>query len=277
MFGLGFSGRVIARLLAAEGWWVGGSSRSGEAIDLPGIAVFAFDRDHSLPVGALAGTTHLLSTVPPDELGDPVLEAIGELGLDWAGYLSTTGIYGDHGGGVVDETTPPNPAGERSKRRLEAEKEWLASGLPVHVFRLAGIYGPGRSAIDSVRAGSARRIVKPGQVFGRIHVDDIAQVVRASMARPRPGAVYNVADDDPAPPQDVILHACRLLGIDPPPELPWDQAEATLSPMARSFFADNKRVANDLIKTELGVTLAYPSYREGLAAIVAATGRDRCV
>ena len=268
MFGLGFSGRVIARRLAAEGWWVGGSSRSGEAVDLPGIAVFAFDRDHALPVGALAGTTHLLSTVPPDELGDPVIEAIGELGLDWAGYLSTTGIYGDHGGGVVDETTQPNPAGERSKRRLAAEKQWLASGLPVHVFRLAGIYGPGRSAIDSVRAGSARRVVKPGQVFGRIHVDDIAQVVRASMARPRPGAIYNVADDDPAPPQDVILHACQLLGLEPPPEVGWDEAQATLSPMAQSFFADNKRVANDLIKTELGVTLAYPSYREGLAAIL---------
>jgi len=275
VFGLGFSGRVIARRLAAEGWWVGGSSRSGEAVDLPGIAVFAFDRDHPLPIGALAGTTHLLSTVPPDQSGDPVLEAIGELGLgelglNWAGYLSTTGIYGDHGGGAVDETTPPNPAGERSKRRLAAEKEWQASGLPAHVFRLAGIYGPGRSAIDSVRAGSARRIVKPSQVFGRIHVDDVADVVRASMARPRPGAVYNVADDDPAPPQDVILHACALLGIDPPPEIPWDEAEATLSPMARSFFADNKRVANDLIKTELGVTLAYPSYREGLAAIMAA-------
>jgi len=273
VFGLGFSGRVIARALAAEGWRVGGTTRSGEAVDLPGITQFAFDRDHPLPPGALDGITHLLSTVPPDQLGDPVLEAVHGLRLDWAGYLSTTGIYGDHGGGVVDESTPPNPAGERSKRRLAAEQAWLASGLPVHIFRLAGIYGPGRSAIDSARDGTARRIVKPAQVFGRIHVDDIARVVLASLARPRPGAIYNVADDDPAPPQDVILHACRLLGIDPPPEIPWDQAEASLSPMARSFFADNKRVANDLIKSELGVSLAHPSYREGLAAIM--NGEER--
>ena len=269
IFGLGFSGRVIARRLTAEGWAVAGTCRSGEAVDPPGIRVFAFDRDHPLPEGALAGTTHLLSTVPPDEGGDPVLDAVEALRPDWVGYLSTTGIYGDHGGGRVDETTPPAPAGERSRRRLAAERAWLASGLPVHIFRLAGIYGPGRSAIDGVRTGAARRIVKPGQVFGRIHVEDIARVVSASMARPRPGAIYNVADDDPAPPQDVILHACRLLGVEPPPEIPWNEGEAALSPMARSFFADNKRVGNDLIKRELGLRLLYPSYREGLAAILA--------
>ncbi len=273
VFGLGFSGRVIAARLAAAGWAVAGTTRSGEAVDLPGIAVYPFDRDHPLPEAALAGTTHVLSSIPPDGDGDPVLALaggdLGRLGLAWAGYLSTTGVYGDCGGGWVDEDTPLRPTSDRARRRAAAEREWQASALPVHVFRLAGIYGPGRSAIDGVRAGTARRIVKPDQVFGRIHVDDIAQVVQASMARPRPGAVYNLADDDPAPPQEVILHACRLLGVEPPPEIPWDQAQATMSPMALSFFADNKRVRNDRIKAELGVRLAYPTYREGLAAILA--------
>ncbi len=273
VFGLGFSGGVIARRLRAEGWDVAGTTRSGQAAGLPGIRVFAFDRDHPLPPGALDGTTHVLSAVPPDRAGDPVLPALGPLDVAWAGYLSTTGIYGDHGGGWVDETTAPAPRSDRSQWRLAAEQAWQASGLPVHVFRLAGIYGPGRSALDGVRDGSARRIVKPGQVFGRIHVDDIAEAVRASMARPAAGAVYNLTDDDPAPPQEVIAEACRLLGVAPPPEIPWEQAKATLSPMAQSFFADNKRVRNDRIKTELGVTLRYPSYREGLASILSATAR----
>ncbi len=277
IFGLGFSGRGIARRLAAEGWEVAGTTRSGEAADLPGLRHFTFDRDHPLPPGALAGTTHLLSTVPPGPAGDPVLEALGGqlrgLGLAWAGYLSTTGVYGDRGGGWVDDESELRPTGERSRRRVAAEAAWLAAGLPAHVFRLAGIYGPGRSAIDTVRAGTAQRIAKPGQVFGRIHVEDIAQVVRASMARPRPGAIYNLADDDPAPPGDVVLHACRLLGAEPPPELSWDEACRQLSPMALSFFADNKRVSNRRIKSELGVTLRYPTYREGLAAILEEDGQ----
>lgn len=273
VFGLGFSGRVIARHLAAAGWSVAGSTRSGEAVDLPGIAVFPFDRAHPLPEEALAGVTHLLSSVPPDDTGDPVLDLMGEalarLPIAWAGYLSTTGVYGDHGGGWVDESTPVDPGLDRSRRRAAAERQWLASGLPVHLFRLAGIYGPGRSAIDSVLAGTARRIVKPGQVFSRIHVDDIARTVLASMARPNPGAIYNVCDDDAAPPQEVIAHAAALLGRTPPPEIPWEEAKATLSPMALSFYADNKRVRNDRLKDELGVTLRYPSYRQGLAAMVA--------
>ena len=276
IFGLGFSGRVVAARMLAEGWEVAGTTRTGEAAGLPGLRQFVFDRDHPLPADALAGTTHLLSAVPPDAAGDPVLEAVGELvgGLDlaWAGYLSTTGVYGDRNGGWVDEDSDLRPTGDRSRRRVAAEAAWRASPLPVHVFRLAGIYGPGRSAIDAVRAGTAQRVVKPGQVFGRIHVDDVAQVVRASMARPRPGAVYNLADDDPAPPGDVVLEACRLLGVEPPPELPWDEARHRLSSMALSFFADNKRVSNRRIKSELGVTLRHPSYREGLAAILAAGG-----
>lgn len=275
IFGLGFSARVIARAALAKGWQVAGTTRSGQAQGLDDLTVYPFDRDHPLPEDALKGATHVLSSVPPDDLGDPVLQAIGphlqKLDPRWVGYLSTTGVYGDRDGGWVDEKTELAPDLERSRRRVEAERAWMDSGLAVHVFRLAGIYGPGRSAIDTVRQGKARRIVKPGQVFSRIHVDDIAQVVLASMRRPQPGRVYNVCDDDCAPPQDVIAHACALLGVEPPPELDWEQAQATLSPMALSFYADNKRVRNDRIKDELGIVLRYPSYRQGLAAILAET------
>lgn len=272
LFGLGFSGQVIARHLLAAGWQVAGTTRSGVAVGLAEVEIYPFDRDHPLPEGALDGTTHVLSSVPPDQQGDPVLDGVGpklaELGLDWAGYLSTTGIYGDCGGDWVDETAEPRPTLDRSRRRVEAEIRWRSLSPAAHLFRLAGIYGPGRSAVDTVRTGQAKRIVKPGQVFSRIHVEDIAATVLASMAQPNPGAAYNVCDDDAAPPQDVIAHACRLLGVTPPPDVPWDEAKATLSPMALSFYADNKRVRNDRIKTELGVTLKYPSYREGLAAMV---------
>ena len=177
-------------------------------------------------------------------------------------------MYGDRGGAWVSETDPVAPTLPRTRRRVAAEAAWLASGLPAHIFRLAGIYGPGRgrNALEAVRAGTARRIVKPGQVFGRVHVDDIVQVLRASIAKPNPGAVYNVADDEPAPPQDVIAFACALLGAQPPPEVPYEQAD--LSPMARSFYADSRRIRNQRIKRELGVRLRFPSYREGLAAIL---------
>jgi nucleoside-diphosphate-sugar epimerase len=217
--------------------------------------------------------------VPPDEIGDPVLDCHGAAvaaiaGLRWVGYLSTTGVYGDCGGAWVDEATEPRPAGERGRRRLQAEEGWLAlhrsAHLPLHIFRLAGIYGPGRSPLDAVRAGTARRIDKPGHVFSRIHVDDLAAVLRASMARPDPGAIYNLCDDAPAAPGEVIAHAAALLGVAPPPIVEF--AAATLSPMARSFYDDNKRVCNRRIKTALGVTLRYPSYREGLAAILAEEG-----
>jgi nucleoside-diphosphate-sugar epimerase len=225
----------------------------------------------------LAGSSYLLSSVPPDEHGDPVLDLHGAdiartRSLRWVGYLSTTGVYGDRGGGWVDETSPLLPTGERGRRRVSAEGQWLdlrrRHGIPVHVFRLAGIYGPGRSALDAVRSGSPRRIVKPGQVFSRIHVADIARVLRASMARPRPGTVYNVCDDDPAPPADVVAFACELLGVAPPPPVPIEEAE--LSEMALSFYADIKRVSNRRIKQELGVSLLYPGYRDGLAALLKA-------
>ncbi len=279
-FGLGYSARVLAGRLRARGWRVAGTTRSAErvaALAGDGIEAFRFDRGLPLadPAAALAGTTHLLSSVPPDEAGDPVIDHhAGDLaalaGLAWAGYLSTTGVYGDRGGGWVDEDSDLQPTGERGRRRVAAEQAWLRlhrdHGLPVHLFRLAGIYGPGRNALETVRAGKAKRIQKPGQVFSRIHVADIATVLEASMARPDPGRAYNLCDDDPVPPAEVIAHACALLGRAPPPLVPFESAG--LSPMARSFYRDNKRVSNRRIKDELGVELAYPDYRTGLQALL---------
>jgi nucleoside-diphosphate-sugar epimerase len=222
---------------------------------------------------ALASATHLLISAAPDGAGDPVLAryrtAIAEAAerLEWVGYLSTTGVYGDHAGGWVDEATPLTPSTRRGQMRVEAEAAWSAiPGLPLHIFRLAGIYGPGRGPFEKVRQGTARRIVKPGQVFSRIHVEDIAQVLEASIKRPNPGAVYNLCDDDPAPPQDVIGHAAELLGLPLPEEVAFDEAEMT--PMARSFYAESKRVSNGRIKEELGIDLIYPDYRSGLQALL---------
>ena len=213
----------------------------------------------------------MLSSVSPDAAGDPILrdhaEELRAARPEWVGYLSTTAVYGDHAGGWVDEETPLTPATARGQARVEAEAAWAALGLPLHVFRLAGIYGNGRGPFEKVRDGTARRIIKPGQVFSRIHVDDIAQVLLASIHHPNPGAAYNVCDDDPAPPEDVIGHAAELLGLPLPPAIPYGEAEMT--PMARSFYAESKRVRNDRIKSELGVRLLYPTYREGLAALLA--------
>jgi nucleoside-diphosphate-sugar epimerase len=284
-FGLGYTALALARRLQGEGWRITGTCRQAkrqEALAGLGIETWIFDRDRPLAdsAAALAGCTHLLSSVPPDESGDPVLDLHGpdiasRSGLAWIGYLSTTGVYGDRQGGWVDEESALEPTGERGRRRVAAEAGWLAlgqrAGLPVHLFRLAGIYGPGRSAFDALRTGRAQRIDKPGQVFSRIHVADIVQILEASMARPRAGAIYNLCDDDPAAPADVIAHAAALLGVAPPPLIPF--AEAKLSEMARSFYDDNKRVRNDRIKQELGVRLIYPGYRAGLAAILATDER----
>ncbi|NNE81237.1 MAG: SDR family oxidoreductase, partial [Silicimonas sp.] len=223
---------------------------------------------NSLPIGE---ATHVLTSVAPGTDGDPVLaEAGGTLRqarhLEWVGYLSTTGVYGDHGGGWVDESAPLNPATARGQARVKAEAGWLALNLPLHIFRLAGIYGPGRGPFAKVRNGTARRIIKKGQVFSRIHVEDIARVLVASIQRPNPGAIYNVCDDDPAPPEDVIAHAAELLGLPVPEAIAFEDAEMT--PMARSFYAESKRVHNDRIKGELGVALAYPTYRDGLQALL---------
>jgi nucleoside-diphosphate-sugar epimerase len=276
-FGLGFSARHLAERLMARGWQVSGTCRSIEkqqALARIGVTAHLFDRDHPISdLGAiLAGATDLLSSVPPDALGDPVIDLhakeLREAGprLAWIGYLSTTGVYGDRDGAWVDETSPLQPSGERGLRRLRAERGWTSLPQPAHLFRLAGIYGPGSSALDSVRAGTARRVVKPGQVFSRIHVTDIASVLLASMARPHPGTAYNVCDDDPAPPADVVTYACQLLAVEPPPIVAYESADLTA--MARSFYDDNKRVRNQRIKRELGVQLAFPSYRVGLRTLL---------
>ncbi|MEO5336135.1 MAG: SDR family oxidoreductase [Magnetospirillum sp. WYHS-4] len=286
-FGLGYSARVLAARLRAAGWAVAGTTQHPDkraALEAEGYQAFLMDRGHPLAdaAGALAGTTHLLSSVPPDSLGDAVLDQhLGDLraiaNLAWAGYLSTTGVYGDTGGAVVDETALVAPTSERSRRRAEAEARWRVSGLPIHVFRLPGIYGPGSSALDKVRAGEARRIDRPGHRFCRIHVEDIAEVLTASMRRPNPGAVYNVCDDEPASPAEVTAFACRLLGMEPPPLEPFAEAAKAMSAMALSFWNDNRAVANGRIKQELGVVLKYPDYRTGLAAIRKAEspGSDR--
>jgi nucleoside-diphosphate-sugar epimerase len=268
--GLGYTARAFARRLGSE-WTVTGTTRGAKD------GALRFERDHVLPRPAFAGVTHILVSIPPDAGGDPVLDSHGAdiaalKELRWLCYLSTTGVYGTRDGDWVDETSELHPTGPRGTRRVAAEAGWLelwrAHRVPVHIFRLAGIYGPGRSAFDALRAGTARRIASPGQVFSRIHVDDIAGVLLASIAKPRPGAVYNVCDDEPAAQEEVVAHAARLLEIEPPPLVPLGAAD--LSPMARSFWADNKRVANRMIKDDLGVVLAYPTYREGLAAILAA-------
>ncbi|MCE9650130.1 MAG: SDR family oxidoreductase [Parvibaculum sp.] len=269
-FGLGFSARTLARSL--PGFAIAGTCRSDEkaaALRGEGIEAFVFGDGRPLDAGALEGTTHLLLSVPPDGEGDPVFRALGgeiaRLKLNWAGYLSTTGVYGDRAGDWVDEASPLLPTTERGRRRLLAEQQWQSLGLPLHIFRLAGIYGPGRNQLGGVADGTARRIVKPGQVFSRIHVDDVAAALAASMARPDPGAAYNLCDDEPAPPQDVVAYAAELLALPPPPEVAFEDAE--LSPMARSFYEESKRVSNRRMRDELGVALRYPTYREGLRAL----------
>jgi nucleoside-diphosphate-sugar epimerase len=283
-FGLGYSAAVLARRVLAEGWRVSGTCRDprkAEALRREGVAVHGFDTARPLQdMEALAGVTHLLSSVPPDGTGDPAIAAHGDDivrlggGLQWIGYLSTTGVYGDQQGRWIDERCPPQPISEGSRQRLVAENQWLALGqrlgIPAHVFRLPGIYGPGgRSQIDALKAGRAHRIVKPGQVFNRIHVEDLAGVLLASMHARAGAPIYNVADDEPAPADEVVVHAARLLGIAPPPEIAFEAAD--MPPFAAHFYAECKRIRNTLIKEELGVTLRYPTYREGFAAIASSS------
>lgn len=271
--GHGYSAQALARRLLPQGWQIIGTTRTeagAKALRATGIDALVWpEADLS---GPLAKATHLLTSVAPGD-NDPVLQAIGPQiagsALKWVGYLSTTAVYGHHNGDWVDETTPLAPTTARGAARVQAEADWTALGLPLHIFRLAGIYGPGRGPFEKVRDGTARRIHKAGQVFSRIHVDDIAHVLHAALQRPHPG-IYNVCDDDPASPEDILGLAADMLGLPPPPIVPYEQAEMT--PMARSFYAENKRVRNDRIKTVLGVTLDYPTYREGLAAILAAGG-----
>jgi nucleoside-diphosphate-sugar epimerase len=274
--GHGYTAQALARRLIPQGWQVIGTTRSpakAEALRADGVEPLLWPGD----IGpALARASHVLSSIAPDTGGDPVLNAhaaaLAAARPSWVGYLSTTGVYGDHQGGWVDEETALTPGTLRGQQRVAAEAGWQAlaarAGLALHIFRLAGIYGPGRGPFEKVRDGTARRIVKPGQVFSRIHVDDIAQVLDASIRQPDPGAIYNVCDDDPAPPEDVLAEAARLLGLPLPPEVPYGEAE--MSPMQRSFYAESKRVRNERMKARLGVRLLYPSYREGLRALLAA-------
>ena len=279
VFGFGYSAQYIAERLRGTGAEITATVRTPAKAELlmqNGIRARVFSpdhRDHAIAQD-IAESKAILVSIPPQLSGDPVLAAFAETiaatpKLRWIGYLSTVGVYGDHGGGWVDEATPVAPREGRSRIRAEAEQAWLAFGAghgkAVQIFRLAGIYGPGRNQLGQLAAGTARRIVKPGQVFNRIHVADIAAVIEASLKGPRAGAIYNVTDDEPAPPQDVVSFAASLCGVPPPPEIAFEKAELTA--MGRSFYGENKRVRNRLIRSELGVVLRYPSYREGLTAL----------
>ncbi len=276
-FGHGYSAQALARILLPQGWRIVGTTRRPEkaaSLESTGIEAIVWPGDD--PQAALGEATHLLVSIAPNEEGDPVVAAVGDAiaatapSLEWAGYLSTTGVYGDRNGGWVDETDELFPATERGRRRVAAERQWQAiaagTGLSLHIFRLAGIYGPGRGPFEKIRRGIAKRILKPGQVFSRIHVDDIARVLAASINQPHPGAIYNVCDDNPAPPEDVIGFAAELIGATAPPLVDVDQAN--LTPMARSFYAESKRVRNDRIKYDLGVELLFPDYRSGLKSVL---------
>jgi nucleoside-diphosphate-sugar epimerase len=278
VFGLGYTGLAFARSMRGEAALVGGTVRSAEkAAELRAEGIDALVFDGKQPgegvAAALAETTHLLVTVSQGEAGDPVLAShAGDIAaapsLRWIGYLSTVGVYGDHGGAWIDEETPPDPRIPRAAARIAAEKAWrdlgARRGVPIGIFRLAGIYGPGRNPMVKIAEGRAHRIVKPGQVFNRIHVADIAATLRAAIARPA-ARLYNVSDDEPAPPQEVTAYAAALMGVPPPPEIPFEAAD--LSPLARSFYEGNRRILNRRIKDELGVALRYPTYRDGLSAL----------
>lgn len=272
--GHGLSAQTLAARLIPQGWRVIGTTRKAEKCDamrIAGVEPLLWPSDIS---GALSEATHVLTSAGPDENGDPILRHAGDAirrakHLKWIGYLSTTGVYGDQDGGWVDETSPTDPATIRGQRRIKAEQEWLSlDHLPVHIFRLAGIYGPGRGPFMKLRRGMAQRVIKKNQIFSRTHVDDIAQVLAASMIAPNPGRIYNVCDDDPQPPEIVLEYAANLIGVPVPPPVPFEEAE--LSPMARSFYSDSKRVRNDRIKNELGVKLIHPDFKSTLHAMLKA-------
>ena len=277
-FGYGYSCDYLGHALAQDGWSVAGTTRDvgkRETLKGRGVDAHLFDLQCPLPdpLFTLQDVTHIVISTPPDDEGDPTFQMHADdilalKNLKWIGYLSTTGVYGNRDGGWVDEDSELRPTSQRGSRRVKAEEQWLslvkARNLPVHVFRLSGIYGPGRSALDSIRAGVARRIEKPGHSFSRCHVEDIVQILIASMHKPNAGGIYNVCDDLAAPSHEVIAHACDLLAKPVPPLIPFEEAD--LSPMARSFYNDNKRVKNERIKSELDVDLKYKNYIDGLQA-----------
>jgi len=278
--GLGYSASAIAAHLAGPEWRIIGTARSEEGvqpIEAKGYGAIMFDGEQASPAlgVALREATHLLLSAPPGERGDPLLhlhrdDLAAARDLKWIGYLSTIGVYGDHQGGWVDETTPPTPSLLRSKQRFLAENAWIefaeAHGLTLQIFRLAGIYGPGRNALERLIAGQEKRIDKPEQVFNRIHLTDIVAAVMAGIGAGSVNGVFNVTDDAPAPPQDVVTYAAELLGMEPPPLIPWEDAD--LTPMARSFYLETKRVRNRRIKQVLGVRLTYPNFRAGLLSLL---------
>ena len=278
IFGTGFSSKAFVEEVRDQFDWIGGTTRSSdkmEALRTLGVEPFLFDGNSQGDgvAEALKQATHILVSIAPNEAGDPVLNQyaneIAGAKPRWIGYLSTVGVYGNHDGAWVDEETPLHPVSKRSVQRVAAEEAWLAfaeqNDLPVQIFRLSGIYGPGRNAFENFRKGTARRLVKPGQVFNRIHVADIAGALKAAMTKPST-RVFNVTDDEPAPPQDVVAFAAELLGVEAPPEIPFETAD--LTPMARSFYGENKRVSNQRVKDELGFTFRYPDYRVALKALL---------
>lgn len=276
--GHGYCAEYLAARLIPQGWQVIGTARSparAEELVRAGVQPLIYPSDLT---PALAKATHILVSAAPNALGDVFLAeagaAIAAAHAKWVGYLSTTAVYGDHQGAWVDEETPVKPQSDRATARVLAENQWLdlgrQTGLPVHIFRLAGIYGPGRGPFQKIRDGSARQIIKKNQVFSRAHVEDIAQVLAASIAAPSAGQIYNVCDDNPAPPEEVLCYAADLLGAPHPPRI--DFETATLPDMVRSFYAESKRIRNDKIKTALGVRLLYPTYQAGLTALLAQEG-----
>ncbi len=284
-FGLGYVAERLGRALMADGWTVAGTTRSPDRAAVlaeAGIAAQVWDggAPDAAMADALARATHLLDSVPPRDdpaAPDLALAALGEgRRFAWAGYLSSTGVYGDAGGAWVDESAPVAPVNVRAGRRVAAEQAWArwhaATGTPVDILRLAGIYGPGRSILDALRAGRARRIVKPGQVFSRIHVDDIAAAIRACMAAPAGLRTFNLCDDEPAAQADVVAYGAALLGIAPPPEE--DHATAAMSDTLRGMYAGCRRVSSARIKAELGLQWRYPSYRSGLEAVALAPAAE---
>jgi dTDP-D-glucose 4,6-dehydratase len=275
-FGMGYCASTLAKQLSKDGWKVSGTSQSESAETA--IHTFSGDAPMEPETNVLENVTHILISIPPNARHDPTIawhkeDIIKLKSLKWVGYLSTTGVYGDTNGKIVDETAPTRPTSQRSQNRLNAETQWLnlynAHNLPIHVFRLPGIYGPGRSALDQVAAGKTQRIDKPGQQFSRIHVIDITNTIMQSIASPNPGRIYNVCDNEAASPADVKAYACKLLGVPAPTPVPYEVAAKSMSPMALSFWRDNRRVDNTRIKSELGVQLNYPTYRDGLKEIFA--------
>ena len=275
MFGLGYVGRPLGHRLAAAGWQVRGTTRTPSRLAVQAeagwqIHEFADDRPLADPEAALDSVDALITTITAISGSDPVLDAHGELIADfkgWSGYVSATSVYPDTPDGFCHEDTPTGPATARGRARVEAEQRWLDL-LGTEIFRAAGIYGPGRSPFDALRDGTSRIIEHRGQLFNRIHVEDICRVIEAAMAQPRRGRIINLADNKPAPQGDVVRHAASLIGIEPPQ--PQSLEEANLSPMARSFYVSRRKVASNVIGPELGLDLLYPDYESGLAAILKA-------